>query len=252
MAHTSGSPAHTVYEPALAAADPNSPLPVEGDEAHHARAVKRLRTGDVVRVIDGRGGWTLTAVRSFEGGARTPVLVLEPSSPIRSENQSGVVVASAIPKGDRAEGLVDQLSQVGVGVWQPIVCARSEQRDLRRPDRLERRAIEAAKQCGRAWLLEIREPVEAASLFGAGAVLADASGQAVGEGEVPTDTGVVLIGPEGGWTADELARAAAAGVRAVSFGAYVMRIETAAVVAGAAVGSRVASAHRGRAGETPA
>ena len=219
-------PAHTVYEPNLVEADPNAPLDVVGDEAHHARASKRLQPGDAVRVIDGRGRWAVAPVASFGGNARNPVMTLEPPGELGSENRPTLVVASPIPKGDRAEGLVDQLSQVGVGVWQPIVCARSEQRELRRRDRLERRAVESVKQCGRAWLLEIREPVSAGSLFAPGAVLADASG-----GEASADASVVLVGPEGGWSDEERAHAKAAGVRTASFGVYVMQIETAAVVA---------------------
>lgn len=102
--------------------------------------------------------------------------------------------------------------------------------------RLERHAVEAMKQCGRAWVLEIGDAVsfeEALRGDDVDVVVADASGdryEASGGREIR-----VLVGPEGGWTTEELASARASGARVCSFGRHVMRIEVAAVVAAAVV-----------------
>jgi 16S rRNA (uracil1498-N3)-methyltransferase len=102
--------------------------------------------------------------------------------------------------------------------------------------RLERHAVEAMKQCGRAWVMEIGEGAEmeeALRAEGVEVVMAEASGaryEASGAREIR-----VLVGPEGGWTAPEVARARASGVRVCTFGVHVMRSEVASVVAAGVV-----------------
>jgi 16S rRNA (uracil1498-N3)-methyltransferase len=132
--------------------------------------------------------------------------------------------------------MIDQLSQIGVAAWRPLRTARAE-RDAFRADKLERVAIEAAKQCGRAWALEMGEWADFAQALGdPRAMVADASGEPANPA---TEDTVLLLGPEGGWTEDELARTGAAGRRVCRFGVHVMRIETAAVAASACLLSRV-------------
>lgn len=208
-------------------------LCIDGPEAHHAVSVKRVRAGDAVRLFDGFGRETTAIVRAIEGTRRNPCLIVEAREPVRTTSEPTLTVASAIPKGDRIDAMIDQLAQLGARVWHPIVCARSEQREVRRADKLERRAIEAAKQCGSAWALTIAAPVPAESLMGPCVVLADASGERF---EPASETPrALLIGPEGGWTDEELERARDAGTTVARFGRYTMRIETAAVAAAAIV-----------------
>jgi len=110
--------------------------------------------------------------------------------------------------------MIDQLVQVGVARWQPLMCVRSPSdlhKPARRDDRLERACIEACKQSGRAWLMELGEPTSFADALdadqGETIVLADGNG---GDYEPSTAKAVrLLIGPAGGWTDEEreLARA---------------------------------------------
>lgn len=210
----------------LAGVGPGSVLSIGGDEANHAARVKRVRPGEAVGLFDGRGVAAVGAVVRAEAGKRAvleiTVEALERTDPVSPRLE----VWCPPPKGDRLEQMIDQLSQIGVGAWRPLRTERAE-RDAFRPDKLERVAIEAAKQCGRSWLLEVGEWVSFEhAVADPRAVLADAGGRA--GGAIGSDT-VLLLGPEGGWTESEVEEARAAGRSVVRFGRHVMRIETAAV-----------------------
>lgn len=222
--------AHRVYFSDLPGVVAGAALEIGGEEANHAVRVKRLRIGEVVGLFDGRGLVARATVTRTDAGKRSvlglEVAVLEQVAPVSPRLE----VWCPPPKGDRLEGMIDQLSQLGVAAWRPLRTARAE-RDAFRGDRLERAAIEAAKQCGRAWVLEIGEWAEFGdAIQDPRVIVADASGDRAGPAEAD---GVLVLGPEGGWTPEELALALATGRRTVRFGVHVMRIETAAA-AGAA------------------
>lgn len=224
---------------------------LDGEEAHHAVRVKRLAEGDTVELLDGRGLICLATIggldklaKSQGGGWRVGVSLVEARrhEPLRPS----VEICAAVPKGDRFETMVSMVSQVGAASLRALETKRtvSEPR-AGKLDRVKRVAAESAKQCGRAWTMNIAGPLPFAKAIqppdnpahaspqSAKVVLADASG---GTYE-PTGAEAlrVLIGPEGGWTQRELDLAVEAGVGIARFGAHIMRIETAAVVACSAV-----------------
>lgn len=222
--------AHRVYFSDLAALTPGSDLLIDGDEANHAARVKRLRPGEPIALLDGRGTWAEADLIRAETGKRA-LLELRVRSVRRVEPvRPAVEVWCPPPKGDRLETMIDQLSQIGVAAWRPLRTARAE-RDAFRPEKLERIAIESAKQCARAWTIRIDPWAELSdALADPRAMLADASGDPAALAAADT---VLLLGPEGGWTPEELEQARAAGSSTIRFGPHTMRIETAAV-AGAA------------------
>jgi 16S rRNA (uracil1498-N3)-methyltransferase len=158
-------------------------------------------------------------------------------------------IASAVPKGDRAAQLIDQLAQTGATSWSPLVTdhgvAEAGQHKL---DRFTRIAREGAKQCGRAHTLHIGPERTLAAALRPGpepalpdapavdlVLIADASGQppgAIGPVLASARAIRVLVGPEGGWSgAERAAFGASPGARMLVCGPHVMRIETAAVAA---------------------
>lgn len=213
-------------------------LVIEGEEAHHAARVKRLREGETVEVLDGRGrvgSGVVVGMKKVSGGWRLTVRLAEVREvkPIVPR----VEVLCPPPKGAHLSQLIEGLSQTGAAQWTPLVTAHSVS-DARaeRRERLERIATEASKQCGRAWRLEIGAPMTLGSALeraGARLVVADESG------EPYTPSGIeeicLLVGPEGGWREDELAAARRARATLARFGPHTMRIETAAVVGTAIV-----------------
>ncbi len=144
-----------------------------------------------------------------------------------------LTVAFAPTKGERPEWVVQKLTELGIDRIVPLVSERSVVRWVggRRQnavERLRRVAREAAAQCRRVWLPEITDVVQFGDLAGLGTAGEVVLAQLSGDRPRATQR-VVAVGPEGGWSADELA----SGLPTVGFGLSVLRAETAAVTAGA-------------------
>lgn len=191
-------------------------------DRHHLERVRRLRTGDRITVGDGRGRFRVVRLGND----------LVPDGPVEvvARPTPTITVAFALTKGGRPELALQKLTEVGVDVIAPFVGARTVVRwDPEKADRNAARwrtiAREAAAQSHRAWLPTVADIVPFAAVAAlAGAALADPGG------DPPTlDHPTVLVGPEGGWTADERA----AVPTRTRLGPHVLRAETAAVVAGA-------------------
>jgi 16S rRNA (uracil1498-N3)-methyltransferase len=146
-------------------------------------------------------------------------------------------VAAPLPKGDRCQFLIEKLTELGVTTFVPLMCERSNThpREAKR-DKLERYIIEASKQCGRNVLMKLEELTDWAQYAMRGndddlRILAHPY-QAGNLADLPGLQTVVRIavGPEGGFTDDELALALQHRWRPVSLGARTLRIETAAIL----------------------
>ena len=211
---------------------------------HHLSRVLRLRPGEAVSASDGAGRslacrWT---------GARA----LEPAGDISYQDRPWppVTVAFALTKGEHPEWAVQKLTEAGVDRVIVMTTARCVARwgagdSPRRLARLREVARQAAMQSRRVWLTSVDGPLTFSQLVSAGGVVtvsessdvhagaapAGAAGVAlaVPEGSPPSlATPTVLVGPEGGWSDEELA----AVVNHVALGPHVLRAETAALAAG--------------------
>ena len=217
-------------------------LTLEGPEAHHLARVKRARVGESLLVLDGEGLVGRCEIVEIAGSRQRPIVAAALGSVERVDPVSPrVEVVAPAPKGDRLGSMLDALTQIGVASYRPLVSARSE-RDpgSLRTDKLERIVLEACKQCIRAHALEVGDPV---SLDG---VLGDADGietvvclggsdRVLDGAEKGSERVRIVVGPEGGWSDEELARIGGSGARAVRLTPHVLRIETACVVASSIV-----------------
>ena len=220
---------------------------VDGAEGHHAVAVRRLRTGERVVVADGSGGGVRgEVVDATKAGLRVRVTQVldEPAPAVR------LVVAQALAKGDRAELAVEMLTEVGVSELVPWQASRSVARWS--ADRVERglgrwrsTAREAAKQSRRLWLPAVTVPVGTTALAERLAaadlalVLHEDAADPIAVVALPAaGEVVVVVGPEGGISPEELAALDEAGARTVRVGDHVLRTSTAGVVALAALLNR--------------
>ncbi|MCE9591188.1 MAG: 16S rRNA (uracil(1498)-N(3))-methyltransferase [Planctomycetes bacterium] len=214
---------------------------LDADETHHARKVLRLQPGETVDLIDGQGRSGVAELTGYADGHA--LLKLRQLRHIPPPVPS-IDVAVTLPKGPRADDMVNALSQLGVATLIPLRSERSTV-DPRaaRLDRYHRAAIESAKQSGRAHFMRITETHEFADALKlthdvkliahpTGEPAADVTAKVAGAKSV-----VVLIGPEGGWTDGELDAARGAGCRAWRFARDILRIETAAVAAAAILGA---------------
>lgn len=218
------------------------PNRLDPQQAHHVRAVLRLDVGDRVELFDRSGTvapGTIVAI--------APEVLVEAIDLRRDAPAGTVTIASAVPKGERADWLVEKLSELGVTRFIPMQCERSVviPSGTSKAQRWRRIAEESAKQSRRVGVMEV-DPLrtfdDCMTLTADRRFIADASG----DSSLPRDptsggsSSICLVGPEGGFTAAELERSAAAGFRAVRLTATVLRVETAAIVAAAAIllGSR--------------
>lgn len=207
-------------------------------ESRHARASRRLKPNDTVTLFDGLGCEAQGNIIAV-GGHGVTVQIDE----LHSRGSDGALhleLAVSMPKGPRQDILVEKCTELGVAAIRPMNCARSiaEPSD-HRLDKLRRTVIEACKQAQRAWLCEIHRPtsfeniLQLRSDFDA-ACIADAQGQPVGMlTPSPAQKVLMLIGPEGGFTEDELLAAHRADFKPVRLAQTILRTETAAITAAA-------------------
>ena len=237
-------PVHLV--PSLAGVRPGAVVEVTGDEAHHAVAVRRLREGEPVVLTDGAGTRATGAVAST--GKRVFGVSIEAVEEVARPRPS-VTVVQALPKGDRGELAVEVLTEVGVDRIVPWAAARSVavwrgERAAKSHAKWAATAREAAKQARRAWhpsVAPLASTAEVAALVASAdlaLVLHEEASTGVGALDVPAGELLVVVGPEGGLTDEEVAAFEAAGAGAVRLGAEVLRTSTAGVAAVAALLSR--------------
>ncbi|MFG0246320.1 MAG: RsmE family RNA methyltransferase [Phycisphaerales bacterium JB052] len=230
--------AHCVMFSDLAQCKAGQRIEIDGDEAHHAARVKRVRPGERLLLLDGAGHLATGVLESIGGSRSKPILVLDLGPVSRKEAiEPRVEIWAALPKGDRLDRMIDQMTQLGVSRYRPLLCDRSQRKpDSLRPEKLSRIGDEAMKQCRRPWRMQIDEPIAFQEALGdPDAVIADAAGQ---HWEAQSSCGariVVLVGPEGGWSNTERGLFVEAGVPVRCFGRFVLRIEAAACAAAAIV-----------------
>jgi 16S rRNA (uracil1498-N3)-methyltransferase len=226
------------------------PVVVEGPEAHHLAGVCRIRPGDEVCLFNGDGheypARVVTAQRR-----RVTLEVVACASPAR-ELPFAVEVAAPLPRGDRAQFLLEKLTELGVASFVPLQTRRSvvHPREAKL-EKLQRYVIEASKQCGRNVLLQVQSLVDWETYCRLGnlpplKILAhpersrngketkeDMNEAAAEDRSALLDprSGVALaVGPEGGFTLEEVASAQATGWRVRDLGPRILRVETAALV----------------------
>jgi 16S rRNA (uracil1498-N3)-methyltransferase len=240
-------PVHWV--PSLSGVRPGAAVEVTGDEAHHAVAVRRLRVGEQVGLTDG-AGTSLTGTVATTGKRLLTVTADDVVTvPVP---EPAFTVVQALPKGDRGELAVEVLTEVGVARIVPWAAERSVavwrgERAVKSLARWRSTAREAAKQARRAWFPEVADLAstdEVVALVGAAdlaVVLHEDAATPLASVDLPaTGQVVVVVGPEGGLTDDEVAVLAAAAGHAVRLGSEVLRTSTAGVAAVSALLARTA------------
>ncbi len=216
--------------------------------AHHLGRVLRAAVGDLIQAVD---DGTLLSVRlTAIGGRRAEGLVVS-RAPLATESPLRLTLAQAVPKGDKMDGIVRMATELGVSRVIPLTTERSvvrlsAERWGARRARWERVAREAAQQSGRATAPEIAPgrtladwPIDPTT---DGLVIcfweSEPRGLAALLPPEPCSTATVIVGPEGGLTADEVRALAQAGAVVAGLGPRVLRTETAGPVAVALLQAR--------------
>lgn len=223
------------------------PILLSAEEGHHATRVLRLTRGAPVELFSG-DGVTAEGVLAKVDRASAVVEVSQVIAHAAPANRR-LTLVTALPRAHRQQFLFEKATELGVAAIHPLVAARStvKAHDGSAP-KWRRYCIEAAKQCGAAYLPRVGKTITPAtfeeSLCGfcaAGACwIADPAEQhltlpgALAQPAAAASV-AVCIGPEGGFAPGELDAARAAGFRSIGLGAQVLRVETAALVVAAIV-----------------
>ena len=226
--------AERFFAPAIG---PGDTIRLTDEEAHHLARVRRIRRGERVQIFDGSGIECDAIVREI--GRNEVVLSIEIRQQVDRELPFALTLGCSPAKGDRLRWLVEKATELGVTRFVPILTERAnEQARGLSAEKTKRWVIEACKQCGRNQLMEVsavlswKDFLEACSSAKL-RLLASPTGQPLHSIDVAAArSGVAMaVGPEGGFTPEELNLAAQFGWQFVSLGPRTLRVETAALAA---------------------
>jgi 16S rRNA (uracil1498-N3)-methyltransferase len=226
-------------------------LVLTDDDHQHVARVLRAQAGDRVTLFDGAGTEVEAAIARV-GKLDTELVLGARRTGAATAPAVAITLLVAAPRGERMDLVVQKTTELGVGRIVPVVAERSVARpEPARRARWAKIAREAARQCGRADVPRVDEPLALAAAVTAPelpaarfalweaergqSLRARLAATAAGPPARPRAAVALLVGPEGGFPAGEIAAATAAGFVPVSLGPRILRVETAAIVAVALV-----------------
>jgi 16S rRNA (uracil1498-N3)-methyltransferase len=212
----------------------NDALELPEEEGRHATGVLRLRTGDRIGLLDGKG--TRAEAEITEAGRKTCMVRILSRTMAPPERRAQIHLAVAPTKQmERFEWMLEKCTEIGVDRVTPLITHRSERTGVRH-DRLEKILVSAMKQSQRAWLpaldgptdlSEVMQITSAQRFFG----WCEGAHDGLAARYDGTRDALMLIGPEGDFTPEEAASLIVGGFAPVSLGTARLRTETAAVAA---------------------
>jgi 16S rRNA (uracil1498-N3)-methyltransferase len=230
--------------------EPQKPHPIPAELLHHLR-VRRIGEGEVIPIFDGQGQIASATLISL-GNKTGKLTITAVKQDIQSESPYGITLAQGLAGGDKMDWVIEKAVETGASRIAPLQCERSVIKLTRNSDseRAQKRLIHwraitqaACEQCERT-VLPLVEPVQAFEDYSIQASDADLKGTlklifSTGDhpslantiAPLPPQDVILLIGPEGGFTPDEIELAIKAGFQAVSLGKRILRTETAGIAA---------------------
>ena len=243
------------YAPPEAFATDRTSGSLSADETRHLRSVLRLQTGDEVYVFDGAGREFRAEIDAINRD-QTKLRITEEVVPSALESPLTLTMAVALLKGEKFDLVIQKLTELGVSRVVPLITARADVR-LRndheadgKVSRWQRIAMEATKQCGRARLMTIENPLAFDQLMESSKangelrfMFAERGGDSFAHALDQTQKAAAqitaLVGPEGGWSDDELSQALNEGWQLITLGGRIMRAETSAIACAALLQHRL-------------
>jgi 16S rRNA (uracil1498-N3)-methyltransferase len=234
---------HRFFAPGFAV---NQDVELPDEEAQHLARVLRMKPGDAIAIFDGKGHESLARVETV-GARRVVVRATEPRQ-AAAEPPIPLTLAQALLKGDKMDRVIRDAVMLGVAAVQPFVSKRTEvpRAALRtgvRQERWDRTVVSSVKQCGRAVVPPVLDPIDFGEMLRNTAgrtrlMFVEPSAATTGtvrelrsfEGSRPVNP-MIVIGPEGGWDGAEVEAAVEAGVTLVTFGSRTLRADAAGAAA---------------------
>ena len=235
-------------------------IKLNADKSHYLTSVLRCKKGDVITIIDGKG-------KAYEAGvaeiAKGNVLITVINEiQLDTESSLNLILCQGILKGEKMDLVIQKTTELGANGITPLITERCVVKETRKIKRWQKIAEEAAEQCGRAVIPKVYEPVQFAEFFErerfrrTGAMEYWRNGEMTGfifweEGGMPLKESIkkisftslqnsitpifLFVGPEGGFTSEEIRLAERHGLIRTTLGKRVLRAETAAIVSTALV-----------------
>ncbi|MGE0102289.1 MAG: 16S rRNA (uracil(1498)-N(3))-methyltransferase [Blastocatellales bacterium] len=213
---------------------------LDADESHHLTRVLRLGVDDRVFVFDGEGSEWLAEV-SLAGKREVELKLVKKIGDV-VDSSLHLTLGQAMIKGDKFDLVIQKATELGVTRIVPLITAHCDvrvtgERIDNKLTRWRRIALESVKQCGRRRMVEIAEPAEFADLCGSDdselkLFFSERGGESLRHILRPGPASLLLaVGPEGGWSDQEIETAESAGFRPIHLGPRILRAETAGIAA---------------------
>ncbi|MDA8155760.1 MAG: 16S rRNA (uracil(1498)-N(3))-methyltransferase [Actinomycetota bacterium] len=214
---------------------PDCQIELTGEDFNYLKNVLRAGTGSKVSLFDGKGN-SAQAVITGVYPNRMTVRTESVSASVETESQLKTVLLQGMLKGQKMDLVVQKAVELGATEIIPVITVRAEVRETRKIDRWKKIAQEAAKQCGRTVTPEISGPLafkDCIKGFPAGVIFWEGGGYSLKKAGIHKTHAelAVAIGPEGGFTEDEVSLAKESGFCVCSLGPRILRAETAAIAA---------------------
>lgn len=212
----------------------NENITLNKDQTRHLRDVLRLRAGESVRVFDGAGKEFVCLIENI-GKNETFLKITGEVSPTAPESKLDLTLAIALLKGEKFDLVIQKAVELGVSRIVPLNTKRADVKFTdpgKKSERWRKIIVDATKQCGRAKLLEISEPLDFQRFVENAAGLRILFAERSGEGftSVKADTKITAaVGSEGGWEDSEIEAARKNNFQIVTLNGRILRAETAAI-----------------------
>lgn len=219
---------------------PDDRVALSPEESHHAARVLRLERGAHVRLTDGAGALFTGRIETIT--PKQTIVWIEAKLP-DTNLQSQIMLAQGLLKGEKMEFVIQKAAELGAHTLIPFTSSRTVAEwkgEAKKLERWRKIAEAASKQCGRATHLQVREPLPFKKLLEEGADAKilfweeerNAPGMASRRGawpSAPTERILLVIGPEGGFSQQEVEEAKSQHCLVLTLGSLTLRAETAAV-----------------------
>lgn len=226
---------------------------LSAEKSRYLVTVLRSKTGDLIKLIDGRGRAYSAVITSILKNGVT--VNIEKELSVDTETPFNLALCQGMLKGEKMDTVIQKAVELGAKEIVPLITEHSVVKETRRLPRWRKIAEEAAEQCGRAVIPEIREPAEFYDFLQkfsgtdsqCGIIFWEQGGAGLREAVIKVFSGdssqmkkiFLIVGPEGGLSAKEVFTAEAAGFVKVTLGRRILRAETAAIVSVAATGMMI-------------
>jgi len=206
------------------------------EESRHCIKVLRLQENDTINLVDGRGGF-YSAVITEPHPKRTEIKITGIQQEFGKRNHRLHIAAAPTKNTERFEWFLEKATEIGIDEITPIICSRSERKEVK-IERLNKVITSAVKQSIKAYHPLLNEPISLKSFLSKPiegqkfiAHCMEGSKSSLKKEVVPHGEYIILIGPEGDFTPEELETALNAGFIPISLGGSRLRTETAALEA---------------------